>query len=68
MAIIGWSVGDLLGNPIVGFLISITHADRANSIVPYRAAIFYADGTATISTALVLVARLRMDANLIKKF
>ncbi|KAB8205447.1 MFS general substrate transporter [Aspergillus parasiticus] len=68
MAITGWSVGDLLGNPIAGFLIATTHADRANSIVPYRAAIFYAGGTAAISTALVLVARLRMDANLIKKF
>ncbi|KNG83783.1 putative monocarboxylate permease [Aspergillus nomiae NRRL 13137] len=68
MAITGWSVGDLLGNPIAGFLIAATHAGRANSIVPYRAAIFYAGGTAAVSTALVLVARLRMDASLIKKY
>ncbi|KAE8154175.1 major facilitator superfamily domain-containing protein [Aspergillus avenaceus] len=67
MAITGWSVGDLLGNPIAGFLIAATHADRATSIVPYRSAIFYAGGTAAISTALVLVARLRMDTKLIKK-
>jgi MFS family permease len=68
MAITGWSVGDLLGNPIAGFLITATHADRGNSIVPYRPAIFYAGGTAAISTALVLLARLKMDVNLIKKF
>ncbi|KAE8356505.1 hypothetical protein BDV28DRAFT_127118 [Aspergillus coremiiformis] len=29
MAITGWSVGDLLGNPIAGCLIAATHADRA---------------------------------------
>ncbi|KAE8136465.1 major facilitator superfamily domain-containing protein [Aspergillus pseudotamarii] len=67
MAITGWSVGDLLGNPIAGFLIAATHADRASSIGPYRAAILYAGGAAAVSTALVLVARLKMDANLIKK-
>jgi len=67
MAITGWSVGNLLGNPIAGFLIAATHADRTSSIVPYRAAIFYAGGTAAVSTALVLMARLRMDGNLIKK-
>lgn len=67
MAVTGWSVGDLLGNPIAGFLISATHADRGGSIVPYRAAIFYAGGTAAVSMALVLVARLRMDVKLIKK-
>ncbi|KAF5857629.1 hypothetical protein ETB97_005482 [Aspergillus alliaceus] len=48
---------------ITGFLIAATHAARATSIVPYRAAIFYADGTAAVSTALVLVARLRVDGN-----
>lgn len=68
MAVTGWSVGDLLGNPIAGFLITATHADRGNSIVPYRPAIFYAGGTAAVSTAIVLLARLKMDANLIKKF
>ena len=67
MAITGWSVGDLLGNPIAGFLIAASHADRASSIGPYRAAIFYAGGTAAISTVLVLVARLKMDVNLKKK-
>ncbi|KAF2446371.1 MFS general substrate transporter [Karstenula rhodostoma CBS 690.94] len=68
MAVTGWTVGDLLGNPIAGFLITATHADRGHSIVPYRPAIFYAGGTAAVSTALVLLARLKMDANIIKKF
>ncbi|KAJ4357177.1 uncharacterized protein N0V89_001752 [Didymosphaeria variabile] len=68
MAVTGWTVGDLLGNPIAGFLITATHADRGSSIVLYRPAIFYAGGTAAVSTALVLLARLKMDANLIKKF
>ena len=68
MAVTGWSVGDLLGNPIAGFLITATHADRGHSIAPYRPAIFYAGGTAAVSTALVLLARLKMDVNLIKKF
>lgn len=67
MAVTGWSVGDLLGNPIAGFLITATHADRGCSIVPYRPAIFYAGGTAALSAALVLLARLKMDTNLIKK-
>ena len=67
IAVTGWSIGDLLGNPIAGFLIEATGADQANSIVPYRAAIFYAAGTALVSTAFVLVARLRMDGNLTKK-
>lgn len=64
MAIRGWSVGgDLLGNSTAGFLIAAMHADRASSIVP-----FYAGGTAAVLMALMLVARLRMDANLIEKF
>ncbi|KAK9770264.1 putative monocarboxylate permease [Seiridium cardinale] len=67
MVITGWSVGDLLGNPIAGFLIVAAYADRSNSIVPYRAAIFYAGGTAVISMVLVLAARLRMDTKVIKK-
>lgn len=67
IAVTGWSIGDLLGNPIAGFLIEATGADQANSIVPYRAAIFYAAGMALVSTAFVLVARLRMDGNLTKK-
>lgn len=68
MAVTGWTIGNLLGNPIAGFLITATHADRGNSIVPYRPAIFYAGGAAALSTLLVLLARLKMDANMIKKF
>ncbi len=67
IAIMGWTVGDLLGNPIAGFLIAAAHMDRGNSIVPYRAAIFYAGGTAALSAALVLLARLRMDVKLLKR-
>ncbi|KAH8655342.1 major facilitator superfamily domain-containing protein [Xylariales sp. PMI_506] len=67
MAVTGWSVGDLLGNPIAGFLIAATQADHAASIVPYRAAIFYAGGTAAFSTVLILAARLKMNTNLLKK-
>ncbi|KAI1343177.1 putative monocarboxylate permease [Xylariaceae sp. FL0016] len=64
MAVTGWSVGDLLGNPIAGFLIAATHADRGSSIVPYRPAIFYAGGTAAVSMVIVLAARWKMDARL----
>ncbi|KAJ5727369.1 monocarboxylate permease [Penicillium malachiteum] len=63
-----WAVGDLLGSPIAGFLIAATTVGgQANGIMSYRPAIFYAGGTAALSTALVLVARLRMDAKIIKK-
>lgn len=66
MAITGWSIGDLLGNPIAGFLIAATHADHAQSIVPYRAAVFYAGATALVSTILVVSARLKMDLKILK--
>ncbi|KAI1130594.1 major facilitator superfamily domain-containing protein [Nemania abortiva] len=67
LAITGWTPGYLLGSPIAGFLIAATGADEARSISPYRAAIFYAGGTAIAATLLVLIARLRMDTKLIKK-
>ncbi|KAJ6016341.1 monocarboxylate permease [Penicillium herquei] len=68
IATTGWAVGDLLGNPIAGFLIAATtHGDQARNIGSYCPAIFYAGGTAMLSAALVLVARLIMDTKLMKK-
>lgn len=67
MAITGWTGGYLMGSPIVGMLITAAGADRAHTVVPYRAAIFYAGGVALASAAFVIVARLRMDTKLIKK-
>ena len=67
MAITGWTGGYLMGSPIAGMLITTTGADTANSVVPYRAAIFYAGGVALASATFVLIARLRMDTKLIKK-
>lgn len=67
MAITGWTGGYLMGSPIAGILIAATGADKAHSVVPYRAAVFYAGGIAFTSAIFVLVARLRMDIRLIKK-
>ncbi|EED16041.1 monocarboxylate permease, putative [Talaromyces stipitatus ATCC 10500] len=63
MAVTGWSVGDFLGAPIAGFLIQATGANQAKTIGPYKPAIFYAAGTALVSTVFVLVARLKMDGS-----
>ena len=67
MAITGWTGGYLMGSPIAGMLIAATGAEKAHSVVPYRAAIFYAGGVALASATFVLVARLRMDTKLFKK-
>ena len=67
MAITGWTGGYLMGSPLAGILIARTGAEKAHSVVPYRAAIFYAGGVALVSAAFVLIARLRMDIKLIKK-
>ena len=67
MAITGWTGGYLMGSPIAGMLITATGAENAESVVPYRAAIFYAGGVALASTMFVLIARLRMDTKFIKK-
>lgn len=62
-----WAPGYLLGSPIAGFLISSTGASGASSIEPYRAAIFYAGGVALLSGLCALVARLKMNAKLVKR-
>ena len=67
MAITGWTGGYLMGSPIAGILIAATGAEKAHTVVPYRAAIFYAGGVALASATFVLLARLRMDTKLIKK-
>lgn len=67
MAITGWTGGYLMGSPIAAILITATGAEHAHSVVPYRAAIFYAGGIALVSAAFVLVARVRMDSKWIKK-
>ncbi|RYP57797.1 hypothetical protein DL769_009267 [Monosporascus sp. CRB-8-3] len=63
----GWTPGLLVGNPIAGFLIDATGARSSSSIVPYRPAIFYGGGTALLSLAFVVVARLWVDRRLVKK-
>ncbi|KAH8177678.1 major facilitator superfamily protein [Sarocladium implicatum] len=67
LALSGWTPGLLLGNPIAGFLIDATGADRASSIGPYRPAIFYAGGTAIVSAIFAVVVRLRVDQRLWRK-
>ena len=67
MAITGWTGGYLVGSPIAGALIAATGADKAHTVAPYRAAIFYAGGVALASATFVLIARLRMDTKLNKK-
>lgn len=67
MAITGWTGGYLMGSPIAGILIAANGAEKAHTVVSYRAAIFYAGSVALASAAFVLVARLRLDTKLIKK-
>ncbi|KAL8835102.1 MAG: hypothetical protein Q9170_003459 [Blastenia crenularia] len=67
MAITGWTGGYLMGSPIAGMLIAATGAEKAHSVEPYRAAIFYAGGIAFASATFVLVARLGMDTKVLKK-
>ena len=67
MAITGWTGGYLVGSPIAGILIAATGAEKSHTVVPYRAAIFYAGSVALTSAAFVLVARLRMDTKLVKR-
>lgn len=63
----GWTPGLLAGNPIPGLLIDATGAGRSSSIVLYRPAIFYVGGTAMLSLALIVFARLWTDRRLAVK-
>lgn len=67
MSTTGWTGGYLMGSPIAGILIAAKGAEKSSSIAPYRAAIFYAGGTAVASGAFVLLARLRLDSKIVKK-
>ena len=67
MNVTGWTFGYLLGTPIAGYLLQATRADKARSVDPYRPAIIYAGAVAFISSALVLLARLRLDRRLKRK-
>lgn len=62
-----WTPGYFLGAPLAGILIEATGAAEAESIEPYRAAIFYAAGTGVLATLMVAVARLRLDMKVLKK-
>ncbi|USW58785.1 Putative major facilitator superfamily, MFS transporter superfamily [Septoria linicola] len=62
-----WTPGYLLGPAVAGMLIDATGAASADSIEPYRAAIFYAAGTGVCASLLTIVARLKLDRKVIKK-
>lgn len=49
IALTGWTAGFLTGGLIAVFLIDSTNADQQHSIVHYRPAIFYADGSALLT-------------------
>ena len=67
MNITGWTAGYLLGTPIAGYLLEASGADKATTVDPYRPAILYAGGTAFVSGAFVLFARLKLDRRLTVK-
>lgn len=52
MAITGWTGAYLMGSPIAGILIAATGAEKAHTVVSYRAAVFYTGGVALASAAL----------------
>uniref|UniRef100_A0A8H7K869 Major facilitator superfamily (MFS) profile domain-containing protein n=1 Tax=Bionectria ochroleuca TaxID=29856 RepID=A0A8H7K869_BIOOC len=60
IALTGWFPGLLVGSPIAGALMDAMGAENANSIIPFRPAIFYSGGTALASTGFVLLAGLAM--------
>ena len=62
-----WTLGDLLGTPIAGILISSTGAAASSRIEPYRAAIFYAGGISLTGLALVITSRLGINREVLKK-
>ncbi len=67
MNVTGWTAGYLLGAPIAGYLLEASGANKATTVDPYRAAILYAGGTAFVSGAFVLLARLKLDRRLTVK-
>ncbi|RMZ80919.1 hypothetical protein DV737_g2745, partial [Chaetothyriales sp. CBS 132003] len=69
LSITGWTAGYLLGTPIAGYLLEASGAVRNgyHGVDAYRPAIFYAGGLATVSSGIVLVARLVMERKLLKR-
>ncbi|RMZ82910.1 hypothetical protein DV736_g6629, partial [Chaetothyriales sp. CBS 134916] len=69
LSITGWTAGYLLGTPIAGYLLEASGGARNgyHGVDAYRPVIFYAGGLATVSSGLVLVARLVMERKLLKK-
>ncbi|KAF2669046.1 MFS general substrate transporter [Microthyrium microscopicum] len=67
MTITGWSFGYFLGAPIASYLLQAAGGVTEGSISSYRPAIFYAGGVALLSTAFVLIARLRLNPKLLKR-
>jgi MFS family permease len=62
-----WTPGYLMGAPIAGILIDSQRASEADSIEPYRAAIFYAAGVGCVATLLIIVSRMMLSKRLIKR-
>ena len=62
-----WCPGYLLGTSIAGILITSTGADKASSIEPYRAAIFYSGGVALAGGLFALVSRFHVEHKVNKK-
>ena len=67
MAVTGWTGGYLMGAPIAGYLLQASGGQKPGTIMPYRPAIFYAGGVAFASSLCVLLARVCMEKQLIKK-
>jgi MFS transporter, MCT family, solute carrier family 16 (monocarboxylic acid transporters), member 3 len=67
MNVTGWTAGYLLGTPIAGYLLEATGADKAKSVGPYRPAILYAGVIAFVSSAFVLLARLKLDRKMARR-
>lgn len=67
MATTGWCIGYLVGGPIVAVMINTSSSGSTNSIEPYRAAIFYAGGVASVGGIFVVVARLKLELKVLKK-
>jgi MFS family permease len=64
MNVTGWTAGYLLGTPIAGYLLESRGADKATTVTLYRPAILYAGVVALVSSALVLLARLKLNTHL----
>ncbi|KAJ4310229.1 hypothetical protein N0V94_008555 [Neodidymelliopsis sp. IMI 364377] len=62
-----WTPGYLLGAPLAGILIEATGAVEAQSIGPYRGAIFYAAGTGVLALAMVVGARVGVERKVMKR-